>query len=96
MKTARYVEIVSPHVNETMIIGLTGLEVGLLHGITIMAETHPYSRTIVHGPTRELAAELRDLCRQQLVKWGFTPQEVADLESEWNELGGEANVVREL
>jgi hypothetical protein len=75
-----FIEISQPHMKEQVILPLEGWEVGLLHGIIRIALAHPGTQNLSN--TSHLAiARWREFCLTVIGSWGFTPDEVAWLDS---------------
>lgn len=75
-----YADVAAPHLKEKVILPLESWEVGLLHGMIRLALADP-GAIFLSGTSRLAIQRWRDFCLTVITSWGFSPEEVAWLDS---------------
>ncbi len=75
-----YVEVAASHMKDQVMMPFEGWEIGMLHGMIRIALANPGTKSL-SNTSRLAIKRWRDFCLTVIASWGFTPEEVAWLDS---------------
>jgi hypothetical protein len=73
-------EIAVSHMHDQVMMPFEGWEIGLLHGMILIALANPGTKSL-SNTSRLAIKRWREFCLTVIQSWGFTPEEVAWLDS---------------